>query len=251
MLRICLEVIIIILNKGAYIAVIHIHKLELKLHAHRIGETNVNVLDHIGTIIVMIIMICLLVMIVILELDKKKLKILAYQDDVTGLFNRNGLDYFWSRYKGKEDLAVLYLDLDHFKSINDTFGHHVGDALLRNVSTELSRVTNQNQLAFRIGGDEFIFIMKNCEPYKVEILASLILGLISKPYFVEDKELYVTGSIGISMAESRKVEKVRLLAEADAAMYSAKKLGKNCYSVYRRSRQQFIEKVKINMEKNN
>lgn len=212
-------------------------------------RTDVNVLEQVGIIIAIVIMIALLVMIVLVELDKKKLKVLAYHDDVTGLFNRNGLEHFWSRYKGKEDLAVLYLDLDHFKTINDTFGHHVGDTLLRNVSTELSRVTNQNQLAFRIGGDEFIFIMKNCEPHKVEILASLILGLISKPYYVDNKELYVTGSIGISMAESNNVERARMLAEADAAMYSAKKLGKNRYSVYRKNRHQFIEKVKINMEK--
>jgi diguanylate cyclase (GGDEF)-like protein len=216
----------------------------------RLLRDKVNVLEHIGIIVVMIIIVVLLVMVIIVEFDKKKLRVLAYQDDVTGLFNRNGLEHFWSRYKGKGELAVLYLDLDHFKTINDTFGHHVGDALLRNVSTELSRITNQNQLAFRIGGDEFIFIMKNCEPHKVEILAGLILGLISKPYYVENHELFVTGSIGITMTQSNKIEKTKLLSEADAAMYAAKKLGKNCYSVYRRNRQQFIEKVKLNMEKN-
>lgn len=164
--------------------------------------------------------------------ERNALRELAYVDPVTGLFNRNGFNNFWKNYKGKENLALLSLDLDYFKEINDTYGHSAGDQLLREVSQNLKQITNKNQLAFRMGGDEFLFIMKNCDPNQVEIIAGLILNKISKPYYIQDRDISVTGSIGISMCIGSEVDPARMLEEADSAMYHAKRLGKNAYCVY-------------------
>lgn len=160
------------------------------------------------------------------------LRVLAYRDAVTGLSNRNGLDHFWAKYKGKENLAVLSLDLDCFKEINDTYGHQAGDQLLWEVSRYLEQLTNKNQLAFRIGGDEFLFIVKNCDPNQVKIMAGLLLSKISRPYYIAGRDLSVTGSIGISICQGHRAERTRMLQEADAAMYHAKRLGKNRYCVF-------------------
>jgi diguanylate cyclase (GGDEF)-like protein len=175
--------------------------------------------------------------------ERSRLRRLAYRDTVTGLYNRNGLDRFWKKYNGKGNLAVMSLDLDYFKEVNDTFGHHMGDMLLRAVGKDLKRVTNKHQQAYRVGGDEFMIILKNCEPDTVEILAGLILGKICRPYYIEGQDIAITGSIGISMAEGQRADQRRMQKEADVAMYRAKRLGKNRYTVYKSSKIIDIAKV--------
>ncbi|MNJ40760.1 Cyclic di-GMP phosphodiesterase Gmr [compost metagenome] len=144
----------------------------------------------------------------------------------------------------------MSLDLDHFKEINDTYGHQAGDQLLYEVSIGLRQITNQNQLAYRIGGDEFVFIMKNCDPNKVEILAALILDKISKPVKIQRQKITVTGSIGISISEGRLAERDKMMAEADMAMYHAKKLGRNRYSLYREDRHKYLQALERSLKKN-
>ncbi|GAA0134278.1 hypothetical protein YSY43_11180 [Paenibacillus sp. YSY-4.3] len=211
--------------------------------------------EHTGTIYIIIIGILsatLVGMTVVLRSllrDRTNLMKLAYTDAVTGLMNRNGFDHFWESYKGKDHLAVLSLDLDHFKEINDTYGHQAGDQLLHDVSIGLRQITNKNQLAFRIGGDEFVFIMKNCDLNKVEILAALILDKISRPFEVQGRNVTVTGSIGISISEGRKVDRQRMMAEADLAMYHAKKLGRNRYSRYREERHKYLKELEYTLRK--
>lgn len=183
--------------------------------------------------------------------ERATLMKLAYTDAVTELMNRNGFEHFWDRHKGKDNLAVLSLDLDHFKEINDTYGHQAGDQLLHDVSIGLRQITNKNQLAFRIGGDEFVFIMKNCDPNKVEILAALILDKISRPFEIQGRKITVTGSIGISISEGRRVDRQRMMAEADLAMYHAKKLGRNRYSLYREERHKYLKAVEYSLKKKN
>lgn len=180
-------------------------------------------------------LLCVLVVTVYIRrliAERNELRELAYVDPVTGLLNRNGFNHFWKTYKGKDNLALLSLDLDYFKEINDTYGHSAGDQLLREVSLNLKQVTNKNQLAFRMGGDEFLFIMRNCDPNQVEILAGLILNKISRPYYIQERDISVTGSIGISMCAGAEADPSRLMEEADSAMYHAKRLGKNAYCVY-------------------
>lgn len=181
--------------------------------------------------------------------ERTMLMKLAYTDAVTGLMNRNGFDHFWNRHKGKDHLAVLSLDLDHFKEINDTYGHQAGDQLLHDVSIRLRQITNKNQLAFRIGGDEFVFIMKNCDPNKVEILAALILDKISRSFEIQGRNITVTGSIGISVSEGRHVDRQKMMAEADLAMYHAKKLGRNRYSLYREDRHKYLKELEYSLKK--
>lgn len=164
--------------------------------------------------------------------ERTMLRELAYCDPVTGLLNRNGLENFWPEHRDRENVAVLSLDLDQFKEINDTYGHQAGDELLREVSKDLKQITNKHQLAFRIGGDEFLFIMKNYDDNKVEILAGLILDKISRPYYIQGRDVSVTGSIGISKSTGIQADRTVMFKEADAAMYHAKRLGKNRYCVF-------------------
>ncbi len=170
-------------------------------------------------------------------MERNLLRKLAYQDPVSGLFNRNALELFWKRSNSKESIAIMYLDLDGFKAINDTYGHQIGDKLLRRVSDHLLQVTNSNQKAFRIGGDEFLLIMKDYDADQVKVLAELLLQKISAPYNIQGISLQVTGSIGISMHPSPKKPLPSLLKEADIAMYQAKRMGRNCYAVYQKIKQ--------------
>ncbi|MEF2965303.1 GGDEF domain-containing protein [Paenibacillus sp. M1] len=186
----------------------------------------------------LILMICGVLYIRFLLAERKTLRELAYRDPITGLLNRNGYQQLWTQYRGKYRLAFLSLDLDGFKEINDTYGHAAGDQLLQEISLSLQQITNNNQQAFRMGGDEFLIILKNCEPALVEVIAELLLNKIERPYFIQDRDISVTGSIGISIRHATRADWPVMMEEADRAMYFAKQLGKNCYCVYANSRQE-------------
>lgn len=167
--------------------------------------------------------------------ERALLEKLAYVDKVTGLQNMNGMDNFWNRNKGRERLAVLFLDLNRFKNVNDTLGHHVGDMLLHEVGVRLSRFVSRKRLIFRVGGDEFVIIARGCSQREAEQLAVGILERLNAPYTVDKHTLSISGSIGISMNRSHeKLDRARLMREADSAMYQAKNLGTSRYCVYRR-----------------
>ncbi|HEY2491753.1 MAG TPA: GGDEF domain-containing protein [Paenibacillus sp.] len=173
-------------------------------------------------------------------IERAKLKRLAYLDVVTGLINRNGMDRFWNQCSGKGHLAVLFLDLDHFKYINDTFGHQTGDQLLKEVGLRLRQATCHDEQVFRIGGDEFVIIMANANLDKAEFLASHILEKFRQPVVIKRQSLTISGSIGISIGEGSKAASSKLLGEADSAMYHAKRLGKSRYSVFHRASEPLI-----------
>lgn len=164
--------------------------------------------------------------------DRHVLERLAYQDAITGLPNRNEMNRFFETHTGNESIAVLFLDLDQFKAINDTLGHNVGDLLVEEVGKRLRPFIRDGQQAFRIGGDEFLIIMKDCTLERAERLAEQILQSIKKVYRIDGNELYVTGSIGISIGSIQESNRSVLLKTADTAMYKAKGLGKNQYCVY-------------------
>src|SRR5690606_35299553 len=129
------------------------------------------------------------------------------------------------------------------------YGHMAGDQLLHDVSIGLRQITNKNQLAFRIGGDEFVFIMKNCDPNKVEILAALILDKISRPFEIQRRSIKVTGSIGISISEGRMGNRQLMMSAADLAMDHGKKLGRKRYSHYRVERHKYLKEVEYTLKK--
>ncbi|MFC3748957.1 diguanylate cyclase domain-containing protein [Paenibacillus sp. GCM10012306] len=171
------------------------------------------------------------IMLVMVERDQ--LKELAYKDALTGLLNKNGMDHFWDHCKENEQIAVLYMDLNRFKSINDKLGHHVGDLLLEAVGSKLAQFSSKGRRhIFRIGGDEFVIIAKRYSQKEAEQLAVRILEKIAKKYSLEQHNLFVSASIGIAMSHG-KVNHYRLLREADIAMYNAKQLGTGRYSVYK------------------
>ncbi|WNS41160.1 GGDEF domain-containing protein [Paenibacillus sp. MMS20-IR301] len=165
--------------------------------------------------------------------EREQLKELAYRDTLTGLLNKNGMDHFWDHCKSSEQLAVLYLDLNRFKSINDTLGHHAGDLLLEAVGGTLQQFSRKGKRhIFRVGGDEFVVIAKRCGRKDAEQLALKVLENITRTYKLEAHELFVSASVGITTSQGR-IDRKRLLKEADSAMYNAKQLGSGRYALYK------------------
>ena len=169
---------------------------------------------------------------------EENLKNMANQDFLTSLPNRrkfeNELLAALEKAKNnKQLLSLFFLDLDRFKNINDAFGHAVGDKLLIEVSRRLSAICEKNIFLARLGGDEFGIFIENITEMNVSLaLAQKILNIFDEPFFVDDYELYVTTSIGITYAPFDGEDILTLLKNADMAMYRAKESGRNDYYVY-------------------
>ena len=158
---------------------------------------------------------------------------LAVRDSVTGLLNRRGLDnalttVLTSAIAESRQLAVLLVDLDYFKAVNDTFGHAAGDLVLREVANVLSQNVRRTDIVGRTGGDEFVVLLPGIEgPYKAEEIAQNIIAGLSKPIAVGDgKFAHIGASIGISLTGLAREPAAALLRRADVAMYAAKQAGK-------------------------
>ncbi|WP_068784711.1 GGDEF domain-containing protein [Paenibacillus phocaensis] len=164
--------------------------------------------------------------------DRRMLEQMAFRDALTGLPNRNGLNRYFDSTKAREPLALLFLDLDQFKSVNDTMGHDMGDLLIQEVGIRLHPFTRGNQRVYRIGGDEFLIILEDGSRERAERAAEAVLRTLQHPFVLGDREFPVTGSIGIRLGSPRDTDTSILLKTADHAMYQAKKLGKNRYVVY-------------------
>ncbi len=169
---------------------------------------------------------------------QERLQYLAHHDVLTHLPNRalfaDRLEHALSRTRKSDRIvAVLFLDLDRFKIINDTLGHEIGDTALRSLSERLLSCVRESDTVARLGGDEFAVIMEDMRTTAdVAPVARKILDMLSQPFHVEDRELYITGSIGISMYPSDGRDAATLLKHADIAMYRAKDLGRNTYQFY-------------------
>ena len=159
---------------------------------------------------------------------------LAYFDNLTKLPNRASL------IRDMEDLiqqsnpfAVLFVDLDHFKSINDTLGHRVGDELLTLLSKRIQDFLHQSDKIYRFGGDEFIIIMQHFKEVE-EILSrtECILEAVQQPFILENMPFFTTLSIGISLYPTHAQSKDALIKYADMAMYKSKENGKNQFTLY-------------------
>ena len=189
-----------------------------------------------------------------LRAREQQIRQLAFYDKVTGLPNRTLLEEFLSRelLKAKREqctLAVLFLDLDHFKRINDTLGHKAGDELLREVGNRLiSCVRRYDYVAAeskgiyddasgisvaRLGGDEFVIVLNDMRQAEdAGMIARRIIKALAQPVFIGNNEVYVAASIGISNYPLDGSEATILLKNADAAMYHAKSRGRNSYQFY-------------------
>ena len=167
---------------------------------------------------------------------EEEIKFIAYHDSLTGLPNRvlfsDKLDNGINLAKTKDDiLAVMFLDIDSFKMINDTMGHLAGDKLLRKVSTRLLNVFEDTDVVARIGGDEFLILIENIEVIKdVEIIANKVLKCFAEPFIIENQDCFVTTSIGIAVYPTDGENSEVLIKNADLAMYMAKDKGKNAFA---------------------
>jgi len=132
-----------------------------------------------------------------------------------------------------EQFAVLFLDLDRFKVINDSLGHHIGDLFLKEVAQRLTYCLRGDDTIARLGGDEFCILMKGVEKTSVAMrLASRILRDLKNPIVVDKHSLITSASIGIRMADTISAAPEEIMSDADAAMYRAKHQGKNCFCVF-------------------
>jgi diguanylate cyclase (GGDEF)-like protein len=155
----------------------------------------------------------------------------AKHDVLTGLPNRTGLNQALEaslmRYDGSKPLALIYVDLDGFKTVNDTYGHNSGDKLLRLVSDRLRRLVRSGDFVARIGGDEFIVLSEQIGGGPLKRFGDRLVREISQPYQLDGEVIATIGaSVGIARAPEHGLDLESLLAAADAALYQAKSEGK-------------------------
>lgn len=165
--------------------------------------------------------------------SEEKINYMAYHDELTGLPNRRLFDLQTSYALGRnKSSALLFIDLDRFKVINDTLGHDYGDLLLKEVAVRLKSSIRLHDTAARQGGDEFIVLLDNIKRNEVENLLNRILHVLSSPFQINGKEIFVTPSIGISMYPEDGQHENELIRKSDVAMYQAKKDGRNTFRFY-------------------
>lgn len=171
------------------------------------------------------------------KVQEEKLAQMAFYDNLTELPNRlmlkNHLKKVLSRAKRKDhDFAIMFIDLDGFKDVNDTLGHDAGDALLKDVAVRLTSSVREEDLVSRIGGDEFIIVFEETSKEELEVISSRIIQNIGNPYYFSEKKAHVTPSIGIALFPEHGDEIDSLMDHADKAMYAAKSNGKCTYQFY-------------------
>ncbi len=174
---------------------------------------------------------------------EQRIRYLARIDALTKIPNRMQFQHLLQRAiararRSGKSLCLLYLDVDKFKDINDTFGHLAGDKTLETVAARLKSASPPNSVIGRLAGDEFAVIVDNLEPgeriqSQLSELARNMLDQLAEPFFVKENEVFMTGSMGIAFypADARNV--IDLIRNADAALYHSKKNGGNVFSYYR------------------
>jgi len=169
---------------------------------------------------------------------ERKIRHLAYHDSLTGLPNRmlfmDRIDQAISRaQRERGKFALLYIDIDHFKVINDSMGHAAGDQLLNIVSQRLTDVLRKTDTIARLGGDEFTIIIEDLEAAELVVqVAKNILATLDKPVEIFEKEVHIGGSIGIALYPQDGESFGTLLKNSDTAMYKAKELGRQTFQFY-------------------
>ncbi|MBN2428756.1 MAG: EAL domain-containing protein [Deltaproteobacteria bacterium] len=170
--------------------------------------------------------------------SEKKMTYLANYDTLTDLPNRN---LFQERLthainqanRNSSSVALLFIDLDRFKAINDSLGHHIGDKLLNSVAIRLLKVLRECDSVARLGGDEFTVILEDLDsPQYAAMVAQKVLDKLSRSFILEGRELFITASIGITIYPRDAEDTGTLLKNADTAMYLAKDEGKGTYRFY-------------------
>lgn len=172
---------------------------------------------------------------------------LARHDSLTGLPNRSHVmqrfaDTLRDLGEGTTEAALVYIDLDHFKDINDTLGHAAGDALLVQVAERLRSITRSSDMVARLGGDEFLILMVSPNIRdEVDRVRQRLSNIVAQPIHIDGTEVVVTPSVGVSFYPEHGHELDALLRNADLAMYSAKESGRNALNVFELSMAQRVQ----------
>ncbi len=188
------------------------------------------------------------------KMYQRKIERQAYTDFLTGLNNRMCCEKDLARYidtartTGSEG-AVLYMDLDDFKHINDSLGHQYGDILLKSIAQGIQKIPGISSLCYRMGGDEFVVIVPPEKFSATEEIVRNIRAVFDKPWILKEADYYCTMSMGIVHFPTEGAEVEDLIRKADIAMYEAKKTGKNRVAVYTDTIQSDSNK-RLDMEKN-
>ena len=153
---------------------------------------------------------------------------LAFHDELSQLANRRHFlmqleAAVASAGRGQSALSVLLIDLDRFKVVNDTYGHHSGDELIRQVGYRLKQVCPGRELCARLGGDEFVILSNGCGEKDAMALVQQIVGVLSEPFDLSTACVRIGGSVGVSVSRGQKTSE-KLIQEADASLYRVKAL---------------------------
>jgi len=173
-----------------------------------------------------------------LQTANDKLKEIAHYDILTGLANRSLLTeqlrlVITTAKRDQKKAAILFIDLDGFKPVNDTYGHHTGDLVLKEVANRLQNLTRESDLASRLGGDEFIIVLSTIqEDAHAVMFAQKLIATLNEPFQVKGNVIKLSASVGISYYPGDADTADDLLSYADIAMYDAKHYGKNQYKIY-------------------
>jgi len=173
-----------------------------------------------------------------LKQTEKQLRHLAYYDNLTGLPNRDLMrdrltQALHEAARAGTKVGLLFLDLDYFKDINDTMGHPLGDQVLTQVAHRLKRRTRQSDTVARVGGDEFVFVLRNVIGSEgVSIVANGVMEALAKPIHLDGKEVFITASLGAAIFPEEGETADDLIQKADTAMYHAKSNGRNRFQFF-------------------
>ncbi len=195
----------------------------------------------------------------------EQLVYLAERDALTGLYNRHRFQQELARTmieseRHRMQCAVMFFDLDEFKTVNDTYGHRAGDTLLTRVAGEIGALVRRNEVLARLGGDEFAILLPAVRGDEAENLAERVVRAVAQiPMRFDGQNLRLTASLGIAYYPSQAADADELIAKADIAMYQAKQAGKNAWRVYRadldadlemRARLSWSERISNALDKN-
>ncbi|MEE9444727.1 MAG: EAL domain-containing protein [Cocleimonas sp.] len=227
---------------------------QFKLTDNIIGRSEKEIFTTLSSIKILNIMsIIISIFLALFVLKKKKegdlkLAFFASSDTLTNLPNRRHFIETVDHHilsKPNEVFAIVFFDIDYFKNINDTYGHEIGDEVLIHFSKTIQSTLKSDDVLSRFGGDEFVLLLRSIESEKqADLFISELSSLLDTSFVINDTEVFITSSIGVSMFQNNANTTSSLLKNADLAMYAAKEAGKNCYKTFSKENHEKFEKEK-------
>jgi diguanylate cyclase (GGDEF)-like protein len=247
-----LEVVRRVKIDGREIGLVVVRASLEQLYTRLVGYAGLTLAIAMGSLVVAYLLVARMRRVV--KNAEAHLDYLAHIDPVTGLPNRHAFNEYLAAALAKVDqfggcAGLLLLDLDNFKIVNDTLGHHSGDTLLKLVARRLMECLRGGDVICRIGGDEFAIIIEPSNVPNGAVVAEKILDVLAAPFDVDIHEIYVTASVGISVYPDDAANLETLTRNADTAMYQAKGKGKNAWEQFHPELDQRVQK-RLSLETN-